>query len=541
MNWNFAPHTDLLDNVGFKDNDIEKFGQDPAKSIVREAIQNSCDALDKENGMTQVKVVIRKGTVDKSLLPNFPNIERHIIACEDPDNDSAENEEVRRHCAAFEKDMYTYLEISDYNTTGMGRTPFESLTQGIFKTSKASSGSQGSKGVGKAAYYASSYLRTMLITTRNEEGVRFRGAAKIANHPDPDNVGCRLNYKGFFGGLGLQNEDDIPPLFRRKEKGTSIFIVGLWDMPNLEKEIIREVLRNYWFAVLKEQLVVIVNDTELNSTNVKTMIEEYFSDYKDYKTGEKQNPRPYIETVLNGKEYLKDILNIGECSLWLHNHEAYNLGAAARFRQTKMLIYKEKDLDIGFAGVFLCDNPEGNQFLKQIENDEHDIWSEKINKTYKDQAKETLTEIKEFIRESYKDYAGIANKPSFNVDMIDDLFNFSGSNTSGKKKRTRVIPPRDPGGPNRDRIVGFAKFRSFTEEGKFYYSLELRCIRAKRGQQFKISIGTDSSQDTVSILGSSTGSFRGNILTLDVVAGTTIVDRIELNSPFLVAPTLVSI
>ena len=60
MNWNFAEHNELLDNVGFKDNDIEKFGQDPAKSIVREAIQNSCDALDVENGNSQVKVVIKK-------------------------------------------------------------------------------------------------------------------------------------------------------------------------------------------------------------------------------------------------------------------------------------------------------------------------------------------------------------------------------------------------------------------------------------------------------------------------------------------------
>ena len=63
-----------------------------------------------------------------------------------------------------------------------------------------------------------------------------------------------------------------------------------------------------------------------------------------------------------------------------------------------MLIYKLKDLDIGFAGVFLCDNPVGNVFLKQIENDAHDIWSASINPNYKNRAIETLREIKNFIR-----------------------------------------------------------------------------------------------------------------------------------------------
>ena len=39
MEWEFAEDKGGLDKVGFKDNDIEKFGQDPAKSIVREAIK----------------------------------------------------------------------------------------------------------------------------------------------------------------------------------------------------------------------------------------------------------------------------------------------------------------------------------------------------------------------------------------------------------------------------------------------------------------------------------------------------------------------
>lgn len=50
MKWNFdilGPNSDL---VGFKDNDIEKFNKNLASSLVREAFQNSLDALDEKSG-----------------------------------------------------------------------------------------------------------------------------------------------------------------------------------------------------------------------------------------------------------------------------------------------------------------------------------------------------------------------------------------------------------------------------------------------------------------------------------------------------------
>lgn len=541
MKWNFAEQNEFLDKVGFKDNDIEKFGQDPAKSIVREAIQNSCDALDVENGNSQVKVVIKKGTISKNELPYFSEIEEHIKNCLNIENDKAENQEIQRHIDAFETDIYTFLEISDYHTTGMDFKSFEGLTQGIFKSVKKTSGSQGSKGVGKAAYYANSYLRTMLTVTRSEEGLRYRGASKIASHINPSDNSKKLNYKGFYGDLALKEIHEIPSILRRTEKGTSIFIVGLWSNENIEKDIIREVLRNYWFAILRNQLVVTVLDLEINNVNIKNLMESYFEDFKDYKTGDKQNPRPYLQTVIKGKEYTRKIANIGECSLWLDNHEDYNLGAVARFRKTKMLIFKEKNLDSGFAGVFLCDNEEGNTFLKEIENDAHDVWNEKINPDYFDRAKVTLTEIKQFISESYSDYAGISNKDSFQIDALNELFNFSGGNFVSNKKDVVPRPKADPTEDKKDRILEMAKFSAFTVEDKVYYKLNFKSYSSKTSQHFKIAIGTDSSKDKINIIASSSGTFKENILILDVNKGENIIEKIELDVPFLVAPSIISI
>jgi hypothetical protein len=541
MKWKFAEDRGNLDKVGFKDNDIEKFGQDPAKSIVREAIQNSCDALDIHKSKTKVEVVIRKGKIAKSELPGFQNIENHIKACIQSDNDESENIEVKRHIDAFENQHYTYLEISDYNTTGMDRKSFESLTQGIFKSTKSNKGSQGSKGVGKAAYYASSYLRTMLISTRSEEGLRYRGAAKLASHKSPY-TNNDLNYKGFYGDLEVKNENEVPELFRRTEKGTSIFVVGLWDLNNLNQDIIREVLRNYWFAILRDQLVVKVNKVEINKDNVRKYIENNFDDYRDYKTGEKQNPRPYLQTVLNGKEYKRNIANIGECSLWLDQNEKYNLGAVARFRKTKMLIYKEKNLDVGFSGVFLCDNDEGNVFLKEIENDAHNEWNPKINANYTTKATNTLKEIKEFIKDKYAEFAGINDQDAFYIDALDELFNFSGNRASDRSKPPKPKPKPEPDErEKKDRILSHAKFHAYRKDGKLLYKLELFSTKNKKNQKFKISIGTDSSKDYLTIINSSHGSFHKNELTVDVRRGMNIIDSIELDAPYIVAPSVTSI
>ncbi|SDH09918.1 hypothetical protein [Winogradskyella thalassocola] len=541
IKWQFAEHTELNDIVGFKDNDIEKFGVNPAKSIVREAIQNSCDALDINNGQTQVEVVIKTGTIKKSELPNFSAIEGHIKSCVNTENDEAENKEIQRHIEAFSQDSYSYLEISDYNTTGMGEKPFQSLTQGIFKSTKATSGSQGSKGVGKAAYYASSYLRTMLVSTRNDEGNRYRGAAKLSNHVSPFDVGTQYNYKGFYGDLSVKQNSEIPSLFQRDKKGTSVFVIGFWDIADFRGEVIREVLRNYWFAIAEEQLIVRVEDETINAERIEGYINFYFRDYRDYKSGHKQNPRSFFEVYKNGTTYTKHIANIGNCKLWLHKNEAYNLGAVARFRQTKMLIFKENDLDAGFAGIFLCDNTEGNAFLKNIENDAHDTWNPNLNHSVTEQAKITLGEIKEFIREKYILYSGLGNQSSFNIDALDNLFSFSGGNIVSKQKKDgdRIKP--EPSEDTKDRLIGKHSFKAIYSNGKYVYRLIFNSKKAANNQRFKISIGTDSSKDVINITNASNGRIEGNTLELDVKKGENIVNTIELDCPYLVAPSITTL
>lgn len=546
--WKFEEHfPDTSKHTGFIHNAIQNFAKEPIQSIVREGIQNSSDALDTQNGEKQVKVVIKTGKFLKDEVADLKNIEEHLKFCKEKDGNKAENREIQRHINLFEADQkyYSYIEIADYNTTGMNKKSFLYFTQSDFKTNKESLGSQGSKGVGKAAYFACSSLRTMLVSTKTEEGLRFRGTARLATHKNPNNPSQTLKGEGYFGNTALIDNSEIPKRFRRHEKGTSIFVIGaLHTDKNFKEEVITEVLRNYWFAIAENQLVVEVEGEEINNKNLEQLIIKHFTGYRDYRTGIKQNPRPYYESYIKGQVYKRNIVNIGECKLWLHKNTSFNLGAVACFRKTKMLIYKENIIDSGFAGVFLCDDDDGNEFLKDIENEAHDEWNPNINPEKVKEARQTIKEIKEFIRESFYEFSGIDESDSFGIEVLDNVFNFSSTNEGAKTDKGPEIEkptPEKDGDNTRDRILSKQKFSVKQKNGKYYYRLDFFSTRSVKQQKLKVSIATESSKDTVEIIGASAHEFKDDLIIMDVKKGENFIEKIELDAPYLVAPIITTI
>ena len=479
--------------------------------------------------------------VQTCALP-ISDIEKHIHSCYNlKGNDDTSKREINRHIAEFERsDMYSYIEISDYNTTGMSEEGLLILTQSDDRSYKQNNSAQGSKGVGKAAYFAASYLRTIIVSTKSNEGFRFRGTAKISTHKDPFDNNKSLKDQGFYGDRHCISTYNVPELFRRNELGTSIFIIGSWGYADFENNVIKEVLRNYWLAIETGQLVVEIEDIVLDRENIQEYMDIIFDTYKDYRTGENQNPKPYYETYKYGALFKSNIVNIGDCELWLYRNAEFTLGAVARFRKTKMYIYKDNDLHAGYAGVFLCDNEKGNEFLRDIENDAHDTWSANISPLLKTDAKETLNEIKDFIKQSFYEYTGKEDEGSFSVDLIDDLFSFNEIKEKiGSKAAPVSMKIKDEEPLSRDRLIGKHNFESTQKNGSYRYTLKFSAKEAKKEQKVKVYIGTDSSRDLAHVLSVDNGiKLEDGYLIMDVKKGENIVEGIVLDSPFLVAPLI---
>ena len=158
MQWNFNKLRLGDEKQGIRDGDMSDFSKTHYKSVVRESIQNSLDARNDNNKPVIVHFNLK--TYPKYFLPNFSNIELHIQQCLEYANNPDDLEFLSTMIESFKNStVYECMEISDFNTLGMEiNTSYDSFANSRNISSKYSKGSAGSKGMGKAVYFASSYL-----------------------------------------------------------------------------------------------------------------------------------------------------------------------------------------------------------------------------------------------------------------------------------------------------------------------------------------------------------------------------------------------
>ncbi len=249
-------------------------------SLVREVIQNSMDASDK-SGPVRVCFRIRDlteigpGKV-RILRRILEPIEPHLEACQVPipnDND------VRLLC------------IEDFNTTGLtGRFDkkdgdnFSNFWR-IMGKSEKSHGKGGRRGLGKLVFAASSKLNTFFGVTcrRGDDGLFAMGHVILRNHTIDD-----VEYKPhgvWHDGrtedkkelqlptndkTDLYNLQYISSFKRTVETGFTVLIPYLKDSIT-DQNIIDSVLKNYYFSILSNELVVTVGDTQIDSISYESV------------------------------------------------------------------------------------------------------------------------------------------------------------------------------------------------------------------------------------------------------------------------------
>lgn len=442
--WHFAPKVGGMDD-GPNNAMQDTFKQSPFPSLVRESIQNSLDAV--LDASAPVKVELAVGGIAKADFPQLMNLEAHLQGCIDYYGEAAKSV-YGAMVAALQAmgDNIPYIRVSDYNTRGMDYKPgttdstFYSFVHAKGLSLKSSAGSGGSYGYGKAAFYNISPLQTILVSTMTQEGhCFFEGVAMLCTHKIGGEKVEAVGYYDNNDGQPICRTEEIPEPFRRSEPGTTIFILGAADnAEHIEKEAVKATLRNFWMAVERGRLEVSINDLlDVKASTLSMHMDDYFSTAcdKPRSHGDKYNPRPYYEAVhLGGTDghvyrHIERMLPLlGHVELFVKIDPEATTDKVAYLRGPMMTVSVESvQSQNGFYGVFLCDNPQGNALLRNIENPAHNEWNyhnwkDKQQRTaYNPRGKQVTDELWKFIADAKEELFGSKGRDTQDILGLEDL------------------------------------------------------------------------------------------------------------------------
>ena len=133
--------------------------------------------------------------------------------------------------------------------------------------------------------------------------------------------------------MPIQDINQIPEKFRRKESGSDIYLLHVDANPNKMKEyedsIVRSVLLNFWMAIYKGKLVVSFDwqddgeeEVVINKSTLEKLMSSYFPGMEDVAEGTNGycNPRPYYEAVKTAQPYDPNSETDQNCVLFENLH-----------------------------------------------------------------------------------------------------------------------------------------------------------------------------------------------------------------------------
>lgn len=402
LRWEF-PTTGGGPDDGIHNPMIEYFVGNYNYSLAREIIQNSIDAKSKKAD-GPVRVVFR---LEHFTQQDFPNLSELQLILEDCRQYWAGNpdtvEFLEKAILCSKQKSIPVLKISDYNTKGLSGNDDDknSSWYNLIKSRGSSfktSGEGGSFGIGKGAPFAASDLRTVFYVTQDEKRFNiFQGIAELVSHTNrADND--RKRGVGTFG-YGKESVRDLNielHKFWRKETGTDIYIAGYKIEKNWEEELVKSILRNFWYAIYVNDLQVEVEKIVINQSNIGDTLAKYFlgEDFKDH-VKPLGNPLQYYKAVIEGTVFETTLPTAGKVKFWFNEIEDH-MNYTAMMRMSHMVIYSKRFHYPGnFSGVFLCDNTDGNRELRKMEPPAHDEWIPERNR---EKGKKIIEEIEDFVR-----------------------------------------------------------------------------------------------------------------------------------------------
>ncbi len=422
--WHF-PSTDGGEHDGINDPLRETFEGDHERYIARESIQNSLDA--RKDLSRPVLVKFERIEMAVSDIPGLKDLKVKLEQAREFSKDQDKSKSFYDNALTLiDQRTISVLKISDFNTVGLTGSDNDTsgrwykLTKGVGVNSMAGVGG-GSFGIGKGAPFAASGLRTVFYSSMDESGNSvFKGKSRLSSFKD-----IKGDVRRGIGDYGIpiergvssaRNPEDIPDLFKRTEVGTDVYVIGYQTLENdWTKLLLNSLLNSFWAAVYFNELdVQLIDNSKIVHDVDESNLEELMSEYASGKS-ESYN---FFKTVDSPSKLFETKLPIlGEVSLFVKTAEGYPK-AVQMMRKSKMAIYtidNYRVLPEPYAAVFVCDDENGNKFLRNLEPPAHDAWDPERDKK---NGKPIYRELTDWIRDSLRSISdGEDNKPEDIPDL----------------------------------------------------------------------------------------------------------------------------
>ena len=387
--WYFPPRGWGLDVI--QDSSSTHFRDDPIPKLVREVLQNSLDANDRDL-VGPVEVEIAESYAD-GLIIGAEELKKHLEACLERAKDE-ERKNVQsfyiRALQSLQPEEIRCLQIVDSRTQGLIGRSWDALVFQEGSVEKSGNAPGGSNGVGKNAVLNVSDLRTVFYSTRyiqRREGrvEKLQGKATLMDHPNPHDKSESLQHVGFYsmphGEPVLTTQ--IPEFFRLREVGTGVFIMGFNPRSNeWGREVTSAVIENFFYAIHHKKLVVKVKD----QTNDPILINHETLDWLFERESNNKPAFHYYKAIRDQEaKSTQPIGKIGPLNAYV------SIGAGPRrtayINRNGMLITDSREQKVNpiaprgkslwpdYCVVITPESDKGDEWIRQTENTSHDSMS----------------------------------------------------------------------------------------------------------------------------------------------------------------------
>jgi len=436
--------------TGIGEAGIETFKGSPYCSLAREICQNSMDARYDSN--KPVVIEFSSFTIANAAIPDYSKLTDAMNSCLKfwtEQNNKKTITFFKKATAVIESSVISVLRISDYNTTGLQGSDKE-INSAWLNLVKASgvSGKEGSAGgsfgIGKSAPFACSDLRTLFYATKDIDGLSaFQGIARLVSFRE----------KGFLGkdkdsittGTGYYSSDkrnspireclSLDPNYKRTEYGTDIFVLGFNKSTDWKAEIISSVLDEFLIAIFNGELVVKIDATTIDKSNLGEIIELY---------------KDHAKIAYNYYQVLTDE------NAAIIEHEFPGLGTielrilvkqglhrkVMMCRRNGMKIFDKANISstIQFAGICTLKDDHINAYFREMENPQHNAWEpERHTSDSKTKAKANMSLLFKYVKNEVIELGKKTTVDEIDAEGMGEFFaDTENMNTDNENKNEAV-------------------------------------------------------------------------------------------------------